>query len=134
MGRRHSRRTAERKSPGHDEKALPASQPREHRQPKNTRIQGFTMQSARSVRTCVVVCTLIAAVGIVAKALAQGNGPNMFGFANPTGMHRTYNVNGAIDFDSLFFQSLGTHERSCASCHQTAEGRSIAASHVQASL
>jgi len=71
-------------------------------------------------------------VGIVAKALAQGNGPNMFGFANPTGMHRTYNVNGAIDFDSLFFQSLGTNGRSCASCHQPAEGWTIVPSHVQA--
>jgi cytochrome c peroxidase len=55
----------------------------------------------------------------------------MFGFANPTGMHRTYNVNGALDFDSLFFQSLGTNGRSCGSCHQPADGWTIVPSHVQ---
>ena len=67
------------------------------------------MQPARLVRACVVVFSfLAAAVGIAVKAPAQGNGPNMFGFANPTGIHRTYNVYGAVDFDNLFFQSLGT--------------------------
>jgi cytochrome c peroxidase len=90
------------------------------------------MQSARSVRACIVVCTLGAAVGIVAKAVAQGNGPNMFGFANPTGIHRTYNIHGAVDFDNPFFQSLGTNGRSCGSCHQPAEGWTIVPSHVQA--
>jgi hypothetical protein len=90
------------------------------------------MQSARSIRACIVICTLGAAVGIVARATAQGNGPNMFGFANPTGIHRTYNINGAIDFDNAFFQSLGTNGRSCGSCHQPAEGWTVVPSHVQA--
>jgi len=91
------------------------------------------MQPARLVRACVVVFSfLAAAVGIAVKAPAQGNGPNMFGFANPTGIHRTYNVYGAVDFDNLFFQSLGTNGRSCGSCHQPAEGWTIVPSHVQA--
>jgi cytochrome c peroxidase len=90
------------------------------------------MQPPRFVRTCVVVCTLLMAVGNAPQAPAQGNGPNMFGFANPTGTHRTYNVHGAIDFDNAFFQSLGTNGRSCGSCHQPAEGWTIVPSHVQA--
>jgi cytochrome c peroxidase len=90
------------------------------------------MQPARWVRACVVVCTLVTAVGIAPRIPAQGNGPNMFGFANPTGTHRTYNVHGAIDFDNVFFQSLGTNGRSCGSCHQPAEGWTIVPSQVQA--
>jgi cytochrome c peroxidase len=42
------------------------------------------------------------------------------------------NVNGAIDFDDLFFQPLGTNGRSCGSCHQAADGWTIVPSHVQA--
>ena len=71
-------------------------------------------------------------MGIATKAPAQGNGPNMFGFANPTGIHRTYNVNGSVDFDNPFFQSLGTNGRSCGSCHQPADGWTIVPSNVQA--
>ena len=70
--------------------------------------------------------------GLLTKAPAQGNGPNMFGFANPTGIHRTYNVNGSVDFDNPFFQSLGTNGRSCGSCHQPADGWTIVPSNVQA--
>jgi cytochrome c peroxidase len=55
----------------------------------------------------------------------------MFGFANPTGIVRTYNANGSVDFDNPFFQSLGTNGRSCASCHQPADGWTIVPSHLQ---
>jgi cytochrome c peroxidase len=90
------------------------------------------MQPARFVRACVIVCGGVAALGIAAKAPADGNGPNMFGFADPTGIFRTYNVKGAIDFDNAFFQSLGTNERSCGSCHQPADGWTIIPAHVEA--
>ena len=90
------------------------------------------MQPARLVRACVVVSALVAAVGIATRAPAQGNGPNMFGFANPTGIHRTYNVNGSVDFDNPFFQSLGSNGRSCGSCHQPTDGWTIVPSNVQA--
>ena len=56
----------------------------------------------------------------------------MFGFADPTGLFRTFNINGAIDFDNEFFQSLGTNGRSCGSCHQPADGWTIVPAHVQA--
>jgi hypothetical protein len=68
------------------------------------------------------VCITVAALGIAANAPANGNGPNMFGFTDPTGSCRTYNINGSVDFDNPFFQSLGTNGRSCASCHQPADG------------
>jgi cytochrome c peroxidase len=90
------------------------------------------MQPARFVRAFVIVCALVAALAIAAKALADGNGPNMFGFADPTGIFRTYIVNGTVDFDNPFFQSLGTNGRSCGSCHQPADGWTIVPSHVQA--
>ena len=90
------------------------------------------MHSAQFVRVCVIVCALAGALGIAANTPASGNGPNMFGFTNPSGILRTYNVNGAIDFDNAFFQSLGTNGRSCGSCHQPADGWTIVPSHVQA--
>jgi cytochrome c peroxidase len=90
------------------------------------------MEGARFVRTSVIVCALVAALAIAVKAPAEGNGPNMFGFADPTGIFRTYIVNGTVDFDNPFFQSLGTNERSCGSCHQPADGWTIVPSHVRA--
>src|SRR5215831_6497284 len=90
------------------------------------------MQPARFVHACVIVSAVGAALGIAAKAPANGNGPNMFGFADPTGILRTYDVNGSVDFDNPFFQSLGTNGRSCGSCHQPADGWTIVPSRVQA--
>jgi cytochrome c peroxidase len=75
---------------------------------------------------------MVAALGIAGHLQAQSERPNVLGFANPTGIHRTYNVNGAIDSDNPFFQSLGTNGRSCNTCHQPADGWSIVPSHVQA--
>jgi len=90
------------------------------------------MLAGKIVRGCVIVCALGGTLGIAANAPAVGNGPNLFGFANPTGISRTYKVNGAIDFDNAFFQSLGTNGRSCGSCHQPGDGWTIVPSHVQA--
>jgi cytochrome c peroxidase len=90
------------------------------------------MQPPRFIRARVTVCVLVAAQGMAANAPADGNGPNMFGFADPTGVVRTYRVNGSIDFNNPFFQSLGTNGRSCGSCHQPADGWTIVPSHVQA--
>ena len=74
------------------------------------------MQPPRFVRACVTVCGVVAALGMAVNVPADGNGPNMFGFADPTGVG-TSSVNGSIDFDNPFFQSLGTNGRSCGSCH-----------------
>jgi cytochrome c peroxidase len=90
------------------------------------------MQPRSFVRVCVILCALVAALETARQARADGNGPNLFGFADPTGIIRTYNVNGATDFDNPFFQSLGTNGRSCGSCHDAADGWTIVPSHVQA--
>jgi len=90
------------------------------------------MQPAQFRCACVVVSgALIAALGFASDAPGDGGGPNLFGFANETGIARTYNVSGATDFDNPFFQSLGTNGRACASCHQPADGWTIVPSHVQ---
>jgi hypothetical protein len=84
------------------------------------------------VRACVIVCSLIAGLEIARQARADGNGPNLFGFTDPTGIIRTYNNNGATDFDNPFFQSLGTNGRSCGTCHDATDGWTVVPSHVQA--
>jgi hypothetical protein len=83
-------------------------------------------------RVCVIICALVAALEAAREAAANSDGPNLFGFVNPTGIARTYNLHGATDFDNPFFQSLGTNGRSCGSCHDAADGWTIVPSHVQA--
>lgn len=90
------------------------------------------MQARGFFRVSVTICVLAAALETARQAGADSNGPNLFGFMNPTGIARTYNVNGATDFNNPFFQSLGTNERSCGSCHDAADGWTIVPSHVQA--
>jgi mono/diheme cytochrome c family protein len=52
---------------------------------------------------------------------------------NPSGSGQTWNVNGATAVaNSPFFQAFGTNNRTCASCHQPANGMSISAASVQA--
>jgi cytochrome c peroxidase len=48
-------------------------------------------------------------------------------FPNENGLASTINVNGPIDTssDNAFFRSMGTNERSCASCHVPRENWSI---------
>lgn len=50
---------------------------------------------------------------------------------NASGAALTLSRTGTIDFGSLFFQSLGTNGRSCATCHVLAEGMSIAPAGVR---
>jgi cytochrome c peroxidase len=90
------------------------------------------MSRTQFVRTFTSIALSVALFGAAQTAPASRNGPNMFGFANPTGISRTYNVKGAIDFDNAFFQSLGANGRACVSCHQPADGWTISPSHVQA--
>jgi hypothetical protein len=90
------------------------------------------MQPRKCFRVCVIICALVTALETARQAGADGNGPNLFGFANPTGIVRTYNAHGSTDFDNPFFQSLGTNGRSCGSCHDAADGWTIVPAHVQA--
>jgi cytochrome c peroxidase len=90
------------------------------------------MKPRQFFRVCVITCALVAALETARQAAADSNGPNLFGFVNPTGIARTYNVKGATDFDNPFFESLGTNGRSCGSCHDAADGWTIVPAHVQA--
>lgn len=58
--------------------------------------------------------------------------PNGTSFLNPAGASHTYSTTGGgIDQTGLFFQSLGTNGRSCATCHQPSDGMSVSARNVQ---
>jgi hypothetical protein len=58
--------------------------------------------------------------------------PNLFPFANASGLLETYNAGvKPIDLTGPFFQFLGTNGRSCASCHRPAQGWSISADEVR---
>ena len=90
------------------------------------------MQPRQFVRMCVIISTAVGSLEIARQVAADSNGPNLFAFVNPSGIARTYNINGSIDFDNPFFQALGTNGRSCGSCHDAADGWTIVPSHVQA--
>ena len=51
--------------------------------------------------------------------------PNLQPFSDPTGNVSTYTTAGVIDESTPFFQSLGTNGRTCATCHQAAQGISM---------
>src|SRR5439155_9408034 len=57
--------------------------------------------------------------------------PNLQPFADPAGAAATYSTRGSVDLQGAFFQSLGTNGRSCGSCHQIADGWSIAPPHIR---
>jgi cytochrome c peroxidase len=89
------------------------------------------MGSLGLTRTVIGVVACAATLAIAASAPAHGNAPNTSAFADPTGTFRTYDVDGAIDLDNLFFQSLGTNGRSCGTCHDAADGWTVVPSHIQ---
>ena len=79
---------------------------------------------------------VVCAIGTLLSGLVSSGQslPNLFPFANATGVLETYNTKeqGPIDLTGPFFQSLGTNGRSCASCHQPAQGWSISGEEVKA--
>ena len=90
------------------------------------------MISTKFARGCTLILILLAVLSLPRAVPAVGNGPNMVDFADGTGTFRTFTTNGSVDFDNPFFQSLGTNGRSCASCHDAADGWTVVPSHLQA--
>jgi cytochrome c peroxidase len=90
------------------------------------------MNPARFIRTCTTLWIAATALAIPSRLPAGQNAPNMAAFDNPSGQVRSFNVHGAIDFDDLFFQSIGTNGRACASCHQASDAWSVTPAHIQA--
>lgn len=74
-------------------------------------------------------------LGLTSVAAAESEAPtvlpNLFPFPNTTGILKTFNATGRLDLTGPFFQSLGTNGRSCATCHQPADGWSVSAAHVE---
>jgi cytochrome c peroxidase len=90
---------------------------------------GFLNRVARGRKWLLVGGGL--ALGTVASAAII---PNLFPFFDPTGLISTYNANGPIDESNknVFFQSLGTNGRSCATCHLASDGMGLGVSSIQA--
>jgi hypothetical protein len=57
--------------------------------------------------------------------------PNLFPFLDPTGLVSTYNTGGPIVENTVFFQSLGTNGRSCATCHIAGNGMGLSTQNIQ---
>jgi hypothetical protein len=75
----------------------------------------------------LLIAGLISGLSTGAQSL-----PNRTPFPNGSGFLETYNIHNApISLTGAFFQSLGTNGRSCASCHQPAEGWSVSAAEIQ---
>ena len=90
----------------------------------------------RSVRIGMTLAGVLLVATILATRPRERTGsnivPNLTGFADPGGVIRTYNENGAMDLNSVFFQSLGANGRSCGTCHQPSDAMSVSAAHIQA--
>jgi cytochrome c peroxidase len=56
---------------------------------------------------------------------------NLEPFADPTGAVATFNVNGPIDTQGAFFQSLGINGRSCATCHVADQAFSVSVTKIR---
>jgi cytochrome c peroxidase len=80
-------------------------------------------------RVLVLGTLLLGGVAVVAAAPPQFL-PNLFPFPNPTGVLETFSATGKVDLTGPFFQSLGTNDRSCATCHQASDAWGVAAAHV----
>ena len=82
----------------------------------------------RGVRRAILVVGLLGLTTAISAAII----PNLFPFADATGVISTYNVNGTIDERNPFFQNLGTNGRSCASCHVAGNAFGLSVQNVQA--
>lgn len=61
--------------------------------------------------------------------------PPALEFANPAGVSQTFSTAGAINPNAPnnpFFQSLGTNGRTCATCHEVADGWTVTPPNIQA--
>jgi len=73
---------------------------------------------------------LVAVLGL-AGGLTATVIPNLFPFFDPTGAVSTYNVNGPIREDGPFFQSLGTNNRTCGTCHQASDAMGLGVQNIR---
>jgi hypothetical protein len=58
--------------------------------------------------------------------------PNDFQFRNPNGLHSTVSTAGSVDLTGPFFQSFGTNQRTCGSCHAPEDAWTVTPRHIEA--
>lgn len=76
-------------------------------------------------------CALAALVVSLSPGGAGGKDVSSARDANETGTLQSISTAGTIDFDTPFFQSLGTNDRSCVTCHVPSDGWSLAPATVR---
>jgi cytochrome c peroxidase len=80
------------------------------------------------------IATILVASFVLVSIAAAGARlliPNLHPFPDRTGAIATFNMHGDIDEQNVFFQSLGTNGRSCATCHQPDQAMSLSRNGVQ---
>lgn len=83
---------------------------------------------------CLASLTAVVLLAPITFTRAQNGSPiipNMAGFADSSGVLRTFSPNGGMDLNGPFFQNLGTNDRSCATCHTPSDAMSVSAAHIQ---
>jgi cytochrome c peroxidase len=96
--------------------------------------EGFSVQIRQYTHKIIASIFLVFAVLLIISSVSgqQPFIPNGALFPNPGGTSQTYSTAGrGIELTGPFFQNLGTNGRTCATCHQPADGMSISAADVQ---
>jgi cytochrome c peroxidase len=76
--------------------------------------------------------TSTASTGTTVTGTTSTTIPNLQPYTTPTGTVSTYTTLGSIDTGTAFFNPLGSNGRSCATCHQLAQGMSLNTTAIQA--
>jgi cytochrome c peroxidase len=99
--------------------------------------EGKTARTRGAAVSFLCTTLLIAACGVAdtpmqrdlpkraAGSAAKVALPNLKPVRNDTGESSTFSTAGGIDTNNLFFKSIGTNGRSCASCHDAGQGWTI---------
>jgi len=83
----------------------------------------------RRTKVFSVVAGLLA-TGLAISVFAAGRLSNLQPFVDPSGTFRTFSK-VSINLSNPFFTSLGSNDRTCASCHDAGDGWSITPVHLQ---
>lgn len=83
------------------------------------------------LRVCLVITGLACALASV-TLVANSRAPGIAAFIDGSGLVETRNATGGIDIAGPFFQSLGSNNRTCATCHQPGDGWTVTPGHIQA--
>lgn len=94
---------------------------------------GIPSAAVRLVRSVLLAATIVVAAAPAGGQELQASGEHLGvqSFPDPSGVTTTLNVNGQVNEQGAFFQSLGTNGRSCATCHVASQAMSISAEQVQ---